>query len=145
MVEIIVAAAIFVTALVAFVTAFGFLDQLSNSSEDRAMAAVLLEEGAEAVLLLRDLGFDEKIAALEGAGQRSLYWNGSEYQTAAGESLIAGRYTRTVTVFPVYRDGQGGLADSGTADPDTRRVRIEVFAGGDALVSSEMLVHDSYE
>ncbi len=144
-VEVIVAAAVFVAALTAFVASFEYLGRLSADTEDRAQAALLLEEGAEAMLLLRDEGFDDNIAALTTGQPYALYWDGSAYRTSASEVLIAGRYHRAVTVFPVYRDGTGSLAHAGAVDPTTRRARLEVSRDGEVLASSEMLIHDSYE
>ena len=146
-VEILVAAAVFVSAITVFVFSFEFLGGLSDKTADTTQAGVLLEEGAEAVLLLRDQGFDANIAALETETPYYLYWNGSAYATSESEVLIAGRYTRTITIFPAYRNGSDAIAPSGTEDPATRRVRIEVMRDedGEVLAASEMLIHDTYD
>lgn len=146
MVEILVAAGIFVTAVSVFLVSFGFLDDLSNHASDRTKAALLLEEGAEAMLLLRDLGWEDNIAALEEETPYSLYWDGASYVTAEGEVATNG-LVRSVTLFPVYRNGSDAYALSGTLDPDTKRVLIEVKreADDEVLTSAEMLVHNSYE
>ncbi len=146
MVEILVAAGIFVTAVSVFLVSFGFLDDLSRHAADRTQAALLLEEGAEAVLLLRDLGWEDNVAALAEATPYSLYWDGAEYRVAEGEVAI-GSYLRQITFFPAYRDGTDSYSDSGTLDPDTKRVLIEILRLSDdkVLGSAEMLVHNAYE
>ena len=146
MVEILVAAGIFVTAVSIFLVSFGFLDDLSEHASSRTAAALLLEEGAEAVLLLRDLGW-ENIEALEAEEPYSLYWDEDQYRMAEGEVEVLPGLLRTITLFPAYRDGSDSYAESGTLDPGTKRVLIEIKRtdGGEVLSTAEMLVHDSYE
>lgn len=146
-VEILVAAGVFVTAVSVFLFAFGFLDDLSDRATERARAALLLEEGAEAVLLLRDQGWDTYIDALTEGDSYHLYYSGSTYATSQSEQLIFNTYFRTITVFSVNRDANDSYSVSGTDDPNTKRVRIEIIRAADdtVIASAEMLVHNAYE
>lgn len=145
--EILVAAGIFVTAVSVFLVSFGFLDDISVRASDKTQVGLLLEEGAEAVMLLRDQGFDTNIVSLEEGEPYYLYWDGSAYQVAEGEVAIMGRYLRTITVYAAARNGSDAYAESGTNDPNTKRVVIEVRRTSDdeILATSEMLIHNSYE
>lgn len=146
MVEIVVAASIFLVAIVAFVISFDTLRSLGNHTEERTMAALLLEEGNEAVLLLRDFGWDDNIATRAIGTTYHLYWDGDSYELSVTAAVIGGQYYRTVVFSPAYRDGSGFLADSGTEDPNSRRVQITIsLEDGQELISAEMLVHNSYE
>jgi type II secretory pathway pseudopilin PulG len=146
-VEVIVAAAIFVTAVTVFVVSFAFLSDLAERTTDQTQAALLLEEGAEAVLLFRDLGWEDHIDIFDPDTAYFLFWNGSSYIASESEVAINDRYHRTVTFFEVERDGAGALTESGSEDQNTRRVLIEVSlaANDEVLASAEMLVHNSYE
>lgn len=141
-IEIIVAGAIFLATVAAFTAAYGFLNTLSDRAAERTMAAVLLEEGSEAVLLLRDLGWDSEIAPLALEQGYSLHWDGAAYRLSSSTVPVDG-FRRRVTFFAVRRNVSGILAENGAVDAATRRVRIEILRaeGGAALASAEMLIH----
>lgn len=146
-VEVVVAAAIFVATVTIFAVSFDVLSGLSDRTEEKTKAALLLEEGAEAVLLLRDRGWDEHIAGLDTGTEYSLYWDGSDYQTTVEEEVILEQYVRTITLEPAYRNGSGVYSESGVEDENTRRVILEIKEADTAevLASSEMLIHNAYE
>lgn len=146
-IEIIVACAIFLGTISAFVTASEILRDMGAHAEDKTHAALLLEEGAEAILLLRDLDWTGNFAGLTLESPYSLSWDGNSYALTAGDVVIGGGYYRRVTFFEVYRDAQGAFAASGTVDPDTLRVEIEILtvADGEVIASAAMLVHNAYE
>jgi len=144
--EIVISAAIFVSALTIFVTSLNFLHRLSNSTSAKTEVAILLEEGAEAVTLLRDNDWNN-IASLTNEGEFCLYFDGSAYQISADKQIIASDYFRTIEVIPVFRNAGGVLSNSGTEDENTRHVfiRVGVSNSDEVLVTSEMLIHNSYE
>lgn len=146
-VEIVVAASIFLAAIAAFVVSFDTLRSLDSHTEDRTQAALLLEEGGEAVLLLRDFGWEDNIAAPSIGTTYYLYWNGSNYVLSEDEVIISSRYIRTVVFSTAYRDGSGYLSTMGTPDDNTRRALVSIVSAidGAGIVSAEMLVHNSYE
>lgn len=147
MVEIIVAAAVFVTTVGVFVVSFEFLRDVSTRAEARTEAALLLEEGAEAMLLLRDLGWQEHVASLAAGETYWLYWDGDAYQVSAEPVPASQRYERTVAIWPAHRGLGDRYSDRGTIDPNTRRAVIEIRSVSDqeVLARSEMLIHNSYE
>lgn len=146
-VEILAAVGIFVTAIVAFTASFTAFTTLIRHTAERTQAALLLEEGAEAVQLLRDTGWDTAIAPLADDTPYSFYWNGSTYVATTTETVIADRYVRTITFAPAYRNGADQIADSGSEDEDTRRVMIAVYRLGEAeaIAEGETLVHNIYD
>ena len=146
-VEIVVAVSIFLVAIAAFIVSFDTLRSLDSHTEERTQAALLLEEGSEAVLLLRDLNWEENIAAATIGTTYYLHWDGSNYLLSEDEVVISSKYLRTVVFSRVYRDGSGYLATSGSEDENTRRVQISIILEGnnEELVSAEMLIHNSYE
>lgn len=146
-VEIIAAAAIFVAAVSVFVVSFNVLHGLSARTEARTEAAVLLEEGAEAMLIFRDQGWSETIEPLALDTAYALYWDDGSYRLATGTVLVNGAYRRTVTLSSAYRNASGVFSDTGAIDPDTRIAVIEVRSSGDGelLATSKMLIHNAYE
>lgn len=146
-VEIVVAASIFLAAIAAFIVSFDTLRSLDAHTEERTQAALLLEEGSEAIILLRDFSWEDNIASLNTGVTYYLQWNGSSYILSETESVIDSKYLRTVVFSPAYRDGSGYLVSVGTEDENTRRVQITISSttSGEEIVSAEMLVHNSYE
>ena len=146
-VEIVVAASIFLVAIAAFIVSFDTLRSLDSHTEDRTIAALLLEEGGEAVLLLRDLDWEANIAGATNGTTYYLHWDGTNYVLSEEEVVISSRYIRTVVFSPAYRDGSGYLASTGSEDENTRRVLVSIVSAVDdtEIVSAEMLVHNSYE
>lgn len=147
MVEVVVSAGIFVAAVVAFYTAWGVLTNLEDHNRDRTYAGLLLEETGEAIMLFRDQGWASNIAAYQAGTPYYLTWDGDEYYLGATEAGVPEGYARRVTFFSVNRNGSGAYSVSGTEDPDTRRVLIEIvdMESDEVLVSGEALVHNTYE
>ena len=146
-VEIIIAAAIFTLTVGAFVLASEVLRELAANNVERTEAALLLEEGAEAMLILRDFSWEANVAILETDSLYYLYWDGSSYQMSEEEVVINQSYLRRVTLYEAHRNASGTYVESGTVDPDTRRVLIEIIKVDDntELASAEMLLHNAYE
>lgn len=146
-VEIVVAASIFLVAVAAFIVSFDTLRSLDSHTEARTQAALLLEEGSEAVLLLRDLSWEDNIASTTVGTTYYLYWDGSNYLLSEDEVVVSSKYLRTVVFSRAYRDGSDHLASSGSEDENTRRVQISIISksNNEELVSAEMLIHNSYE
>lgn len=146
-IEIVIACAIFLSTVAAFVTGNDILREMSMSTADKTEAALLVEEGFEALLLLRDIDWDAKIAVLTRETPYHLYWDGDSYELSGNEVVIDGRYQRRVTFFDVRRDGTGAVSPTGTLDADTRRARIEIWRTDpeEMLTAAEMLVHNNEE
>lgn len=145
-IEIIVACAIFLGTMAAFVAASEILRDISARAEDKTQAAVLLEEGAEAILLLRDLGFAANFGSLTLESPYSLSWDGDSYVLTDSDVTIGGSYIRRVTFFEVERDAGGTFSASGTVDPDSLKAEIEIWTTeGDLIAEGAMLVHNTHE
>lgn len=105
-----------------------------NTLEERAM--FLLEEGVEAVRLVRDISWSPGITSLSSGTQYFFYptFNGPQGTwgiSAASSGPIDGIFIRTVAFDDVYRllstddivpEGTGGAL----LDPDTKRVTVTV-------------------
>lgn len=102
--------------------------KLSGIALERTRAGFLLQEGVEAVRYLRDKGWQENIAALAVDQDYYLsFQEGVGYALVqAAEPLIDGLFQRTVRVSEVMRDGNDNIAETGTLDPETRKVTVTV-------------------
>lgn len=144
-IEIIIACAIFLGTVTAFVAASEILRDLQARAEDKTAAALLLEEGAEAILLLRDLGWDAHFGSLTLESPYSLYWDGDSYELSGSDVEIGG-YLRRVVFSEVLRDGGGAYSSSGTVDPDSLKAEIEILTiDGESIETGAMLVHNIHE
>ncbi len=147
LVEIIIACAIIVSTVAAMSGVFRFYLALSRVAAEKTQAAVLLEEGAEALLLIRDTGWAAHIAPLSSGADYYLYWNGFAYEATTSPAIIASRYKRLFRTAPTYRDAEDSLADAGAEDLGTRRVFMRVVRAADerTLASAELLLHNLYD
>ena len=87
-------------------------------------AAFLLEEGAEAVRVLRDNGWSN-ISSL--SPNTTYYPSFSGTWTLSTTPVSVGSFTRTVTVTNVNRDSSSqDIALTGTDDPQTKLITVTV-------------------
>lgn len=128
LVEVIIGAAIIASSFVAIIGVYATLTRYSYQAVPRIQAAMLAEEGIEAVRSMRDTGYDANIGTLSAGTTYYLSWDSgaSAFITTTTPSLIDGIFTRTLTVDNAYRNGSYNLATSGTLDANTKLVTIAV-------------------
>jgi hypothetical protein len=100
--------------------------RLNDRNLRATRASFLMTEGIEVAKMLRASGWSANISPLSAGTAYSLEWTGSVWRTTATPMLIDGLYDRRLTFHPAYRDGNQDLADSGTADPGTKRLLVSV-------------------
>lgn len=146
-VELLIAVAILVAVTITVSASLQTFVQLSVHTAQTVRAGLLLEEGAEAVQILRDQDWDTTIGAVPDDTPYYLYWNGSDYVLTGTSTVIDGAFIREVVFSEIARDGSGVLDSSGTADTDSRRVTITIYRASDStvLATAESLIHNSYE
>ena len=84
-------------------------------------ALLYAQEGLEAIRNIRDRNY----LALTN-GDHGLSFDGTEWVFVAAPEDIDGFYSRTLTISDVYRDEAGEIAETGTFDPETKKVVSEV-------------------
>lgn len=95
--------------------------QRDTTNELRNEALFYAQEGLEAVRKMRD----ENFLSLSN-GDHGLSLALSRWSFIAAPETIDNFYSRTVTVEDVYRDQNGQIADSGTLEPEIKKVTSEV-------------------
>lgn len=128
LIEIVLGASIislaFLAVLAVTFNALRYVDHALRETE----AAFLLEEGGEALRSMRDTDWS-LIAGLAPETTYTLSFvtgANARWATSTTPILIDGIFDRTFAAFPVYRDGSDRIAESGTLDAGTRRLRIDV-------------------
>lgn len=138
LVEVIVAASIISVSLFSFVSVAQKSVELSKKALYSTEAGFLLEEGAEAVKMIRD-GAWTNITSLSTSSTYYLSWSGSAWSLATTASNI-GVFTRTVTIANVSRDANDDITTSGgTNDTGTKKITITVSYPYGASTTSKTL------
>jgi Tfp pilus assembly protein PilV len=150
LVEVLVAAAIIATSVAGVIGVYGGLTSLSIKNTPRVQAAMLLEEGAEAVKMMRDSGWTRNIGSLSNNTAYGLVWNSSTgWGATTTVSLIDGFFYRTVTFSQVSRDTTSFdiVSSDGAVDAHTKKAIISVaWKDGTATTTKtvEMYVHNRF-
>jgi type II secretory pathway pseudopilin PulG len=100
-------------------------------------ANFLLEEGAEAIRLIRDKGWTTYISGLSGTNYLYFVAGGSTstWQTTTTPETI-GVFGRSFTVSAVRRNGNDDIDPTGTNDPSTRLFDVTVAWPGSSGTST---------
>lgn len=126
LVEVLVAVAIIAITSVSIFNVYMSYLQAELSNVKAVKAAFLMEEGLEAVRLLRDTSWTSNIAPVTASTTQYLNWTGSAWQFVTTPQMIDTFYARTVVFAPVYRDGNNRIASSGALDANTRAFTVSV-------------------
>ena len=128
MVEVIVAVSIIAVSVLAAMLVAQKSIQLSQRSISVSQAEYLIEEGAEAVRIIRDNGWNN-ITTLAVSTNYNLDFSGNTWVVTSDPSSIdLERFTRTVKFLNVNRDGTTGdiVEGGGTLDSGTKLVTVTV-------------------
>lgn len=127
LVEVMIGIAIVVGATLASFVYFALAIKVARQSAETVQAALLVEEGMEAVRAIRDNGYSTHIAVIPTETNRYLFFSGSQWQATTTPSVIEGIFTRTLVFSEVRRDSTDDIVISGgTVDPDIVKVRVVV-------------------
>lgn len=125
MLEVVVAAALFLTSVVALSTAYQLFLQSNRTALRKLQAAYLLEEGVEALILLRDGGWAGSIASLATGETHYLGWEGGHFVAMSSPPpFIDGIFERWFVLDSVRRDAGGHIAAEGSFDDGTRKLSV---------------------
>lgn len=130
MVELLVASAIIVGAFLASSGVAQKSLQVSRQSLHATQASFLLEEGAEAVRIIRDNAWINISGLSTSVTYYAVFsngsWNLSSAATAAPSDGVVGIFTRTINIANVNRDANDDISASGTNDSGTKLITVTV-------------------
>jgi type II secretory pathway pseudopilin PulG len=125
LVEILMASAIICLSIFAITASSQKSVVLSNRSLNQVQSSFLLEEGAEAVKIIRDNSWTTIAGFTSGTTYYPTFSGGT--WTLSTTPTTIGFFTRTVVFSDVYRDGTDKIASSGgTLDSRTKKVTVTV-------------------
>lgn len=128
-IEAVVGTAIAAAILVTFLTLIVSARQISRSNAEELRAALYLREAVE---IARDLEasdfaeFENADCTAPGVCQISI--SGNAWTLTGGTQTLDGKYARTISVHPVYRDKPAEefpneiVASPGVLDPNTKKI-----------------------
>jgi len=127
LIEVIFAAAIIGTSIVALFGVFASLTGITLRNTDELRANFLMEEGVEVVHYLRNTGWDSTIDAYSLDTDYRLVFSGGEWTlSTTPQVFIDDTFDRTVRFSSVYRNGSDVISDSGTLDSGMRFAEVSV-------------------
>lgn len=149
LVEVIVASAIIISSTVGILGIFGGLTSLSLENTPRVQAAMLLEEGAEALRLMRDAGWTSKIGTLANGTTYRFAWVNGEWRATTTPSMIDSTFDRTFTLQAVNRDTTtyNIVSSGGTLDSGTKKATVSVawsYKGATTTRSIELYIYNTF-
>lgn len=139
LVEVLIACSVLSILSFSLISATNKGINLSNVALRQVQASFLLEEGAEAVKVIRDSSWSN-ISSLNNNTNYYLNYNTTTntYSLSTTANTIDSFFTRTVVFSGVTRDSNDDISSSGTDDVGTRKVTVTVswISGGVTLSKS---------
>ena len=118
MVEVVIASAILLAAIVTLLSIHSLYLKIGLSNVNSAKAAYLLEEAVEAMRFLRDDSWGAKVSTLTLNTNYGLVFNNGSWQASTTNRWVE-NFERTIALSAVYRDANGDIGASGALDPST--------------------------
>lgn len=124
-IEVLIAISIITASILATMAVAQKSVYVSRQSLHATQAAFLLEEGAEAVRILRDNAWTNISVLAENTDYYPIFTGGT--WTLSSTPTTVGDFTRIVRIAGVERDSTTkDIAASGVDDPDSKMVTVEV-------------------
>ncbi len=153
MVEILIASGIISVVIMTIINVYSSLASISLLNTDKVQASFLLEEGAEAVRLLRDTSWSNISSLTASTTTYYLYWPVAATSTSATwrattTPQLVDEMRRSFKVYTVSRDSNFDIVTSGGSnDAGSRRVVITVAwptLYGTTTKSLEMYIFNTF-
>jgi Tfp pilus assembly protein PilV len=127
LVEAMVASAVSLGIILALVGTASIVGRLSQGSVERVQAAFLIEEGLEAIRIIRDNGWSNNIALVPRDTPLYLHFDGTTWQATTTPFYIDGRFERVFLLSNVYRGADSSIVEAGgTLDPQVVKATVIV-------------------
>lgn len=124
--EIIVGIALISISVFGVTSASAVSLRAMDDALNNVKASFLLEEGVEAIKILRDTSWSLNIAPLVSGNSNYLNFNGLNWQTTSLNIFIDDRFERKFVLENVLRDVNYDIADSGALDANTKKFTVSV-------------------
>lgn len=146
MVEILIASAIMVTVVISVVGVYHSLTRISLQNTENIQGAFLMEEGVEAVRVMRDNAWSNIASSTVGTPYYFRWQSGTWRATTSPQ--VVDVFYRTVVFSNVNRDTNFNIVTSGgTLDTGTKKATISVSwpsRTGTTTKSTDMYIFKSF-
>jgi len=126
LVEVVIATSLLLGITLGVLGAYSFFIRTAFDNTSTLKATLLLEEEGELIRFFRDVGWASYIDTLNPGTPYYFMNNGSTWEIVSTPIYTDG-FERRFYVSPIYRDAFDDIASTGTLDPDTVEVTIEVL------------------
>lgn len=138
--EMVIASAILSVSLLGISSFYQNSLRVSRATTSFVQAGYLLEEGVEAVKLLRDKSWSGNIANLTSGTSYHLVYSGGSWATTTTVTLVDGVFDRSFVLENVNRDGNDDIVSSGgTLDAGTKKLTVSVAWGSPTGTTTKTL------
>lgn len=124
--EIIVGIALISISVFGITSASAVSLRAMDDALNNVKASFLLEEGVEAVKMLRDTSWSLNIVPLVSGNSNYLNFNGLNWQTTSLNTFIDDRFERKFVLENVLRDVNYDIAELGALDANTKKFTVSV-------------------
>ena len=100
--------------------------KIVSESVRNIQVSFLLEEGVDAVKILRDTGWGSGIGSLAAGTDYYFSYNGTTWISTNSNVYIDGIFERKFVLNNVYRNASDDIAASGTLDGGTKKATVSV-------------------
>lgn len=135
MIEMIVGSAILTVALLSISSFFQTTLLMSGITQSKLQSEYLIEEGIEAIKLMRDTNYTNNLKNLSD-GTYYLTWTGVTWATTSVNTYIDGKFERSFDIASVQRDGSSDIG-IGSNDPNTKLVTVHVSWDNKGVTSTQ--------
>ena len=145
LVEAVIGTALVLFALTGLTTAYAFYLKAGLKNTDALKSVFLLQEGVEAVTLMRDSAWST-LSGLATGTPYYLYWNNSTWVATTAVATIDTVFTRTITLDSVYRKTSGSdivsvtAPDAKSLDTNARKLTVTVSWGSASTTQSRQVL-----
>ncbi len=136
LIEVVIGAAIISISLFGMVSMFSKSIQISREVGKKVQASFLLEEGVEAVRIMRDSSWSN-ISSLSNSTDYYLVFSNGSWATSTMNTFIDGKFERKFVLSNVYRDSNDDIATSGTLDTGIKKITVSVSWFGKNSTTTE--------
>ncbi len=128
LVEVLVSTSIILVFFLALVTVYNTYLKLARANIDSVKAVFLAEEGIEAMKILRDSSWTNKIIPLVTGTNYYLVFNNGMWTTNTTNTYIDSTFERKINIHPVSRNSSTDeiVTSGGVNDPNTKLLTVTV-------------------
>lgn len=99
---------------------------LTNNNLTTYKVLLMLDEGVDAVKSIRSNDWDD-ISALSDESTYGLSFSSNSWVLVASQEVSSDGLIREITFDDVYRDANDDISESGTLDPNTKKVTVTII------------------